>query len=394
VSANVTDTVIYDSNVFGTPNATDDFSDILAPRVTYLRQAALVEAQASAGLSIIRYLQQTQLNAENWDANASLRLNATALRNYSGSLTAGYAETAQIDPDLNARINAKTTTLVGQSALVTGPRSDLALNANYTDAQRTGASNQQAFAAQALYHYRDFMDGYTASLVADFNELQSSGTTPFNVPLDQHSYALTAGLSRAFAGGALHAGINYGYRIINRSQMETSSGTRRQTGSVISATLDGPFLPAKYFPKVQSHFALAYESEATPGLNDPGSKQLTGSLNLEWQARENTSVTFVTRRSQRLSANDLSVVESAVQLGLEQKLRYNLVGNLTGGYAWSSYRATARQDQTVSLSAALKYNFARSWEARLAYAFNSTSSNVGASGYDRHLLSLSLGYQF
>ena len=158
--------------------------------------------------------------------------------------------------------------------------------------------------------------------------------------------------------------------------------------------MEGPFLPERYFPKITSSFTLSYQDAATPGINDTGTKELTGSLSLAWQARETTRLSFAARRSQGLSVNDLSVVTSSLQLGLEQTLRYNLPGTVTAGYDWSSYRTIAREDRTASFAAGLKYRFALAWDATLTGTVNSTTSTQPSSTVDRDVASLGVTYRF
>ncbi len=70
---------------------------------------------------------------------------------------------------------------------------------------------------------------------------------------------------------------------------------------MFTLTLNGPFLPAQYFPKVTSQLSLSYQDTATPGINDTATKELTGSLALGWQARPATRVSFTANRNQGLS---------------------------------------------------------------------------------------------
>jgi hypothetical protein len=394
IFATVTGTTTYDSNVYGSRSATDDFYATLAPRLTYLRQAGLVEAEIDVGVAFIRHLEETALDADNLDANAALRIPASDVRNYSGSLSAAYFESSDLDTDLNTRVNTETTNLEARTALITGPRSDIAFNASHSDVQRSVASDQETLSAEFAYGYHDFFFGNNLRLAAHYAELQTSGDNAFNAPLDQTSYTFTVGLNRLIARDSLRVGVNYGYRILERSAAETTTGETRSGGSVYSVSIDGPFLPKKYFPKVESRFGVTYEDAATPGIDDTGSRELTGFLTLDWQARERTRVSFSGQRSQRLSADDLSVVTTAVRLGLEQTLRPNLTGSLNTGYEWSAYDTAGREDRTASVGAGLRYQFSRSWDAGLSYAFTSTSSNDPLSAYDRHLVNLSLAYRF
>ncbi len=394
VSAQIASTAGYDSNVYGTHEATGDWFGTVTPMLTYTREAGWIEAEAHVGITFVRFLDQARLDAENADAGAVVRISESSYRNYAGSLSAAYHEASDVNSDVNARIQTNTATYVGRVALITGPRSNVAFSANYADTGREGASDQQILTTEALYDYKDFFYGNSLRLVGAYDELRSSGENDRGIPLRQNATVFSAGLGRALYHDTLRAGISYGYRVLRRSAAETDNGETRRAGYVISASLEGPFLPARYFPKVKSEFAVSYQDAATPGINDTGSQELTGSLVLSWQARTNTRVSFAARRSQRLSVNDLTVLTSSVQLGFEQVLRHNLTGTLNAGYDWSTYRTIARSDETTTLRAGLKYNFARSWDADFSYLAVFNQSTRRESTFDRHLVSLGLIYQF
>lgn len=394
ISASLTTTATYDSNVFGLPEPLADWSGLVIPRVAYKRMAGRIEADAGVGISFIRYLEQDQLDADNLDASATLRITDSDFRNYSGMLSAIYRESSELNTDLNARLNSKTTVFTGRSALVTGPRSNAAVSGTYTDSSRSGGSDQQLLTTEAVYDYKDFFYGNSLRLVGSYDELTTSGDNLMGVPLNQNSYVVSAGLGRKLYNDKLRGGISYGYRVLNRSAAETPDGVRSRSGYVIGASLDGPFLPQKYFPKVTSLFAIDYQDAATPGIQDTGSKALTGRLHLSWQARERTRVTFTADRIQRLSADDLTVVQSTLRFGLEQTLRLNLTGTLSVGYDWSSFGLVDRRDRTATASAGLRYRFLRAWSANLTSTFMSTSSNVVRATFDRTVTSLSLTRDF
>ncbi|WP_438481995.1 outer membrane beta-barrel protein [Oleiharenicola lentus] len=394
ISASAAATVTYDSNLFGTNDATGDTFGTLTPRVSYLKKAGLIEASANAGISFLRYLEQTELDAENLDLDATLQITNASQRNYSGLVSAAYRESADVNTDINARIETQATTFIAKGALITGPRSQVATNANYSDTQRSIASDQQILSTDVIYAYSDFFYGNSLRIAGNYDTLRTSGENARGVALDQKSYSLTGGLNRTFARDVLRFGFNYGYRIVNRSSEENPDRPARQSGSILSVILEGPFLPAKYFPKITSSFSLSYQSAATPGINDDGSKELVGTLRLAWEARERTRVRFSAYRTQRLAVSDVTVVTTSVQLGLDQTLRTNLTGTLTAGYDWSTYDEMDRDDNVVSASAGLRYHFARKWDANLTYFFNSISSNLRESTFDRHVVSLSVSYQF
>ncbi|MBC7365567.1 MAG: outer membrane beta-barrel protein [Undibacterium sp.] len=387
-------TATYDSNVFGRRDATEDFYGTLAPRVLFARRAGQIDAEASAGISFIRYADQTQLKADNVDAVAMLRTNAAEARNFSGSVSAAYRESSDASSDINARIKAKAATFSGQGALVTGPRTDVALNVDYTDTERDVASDQQLLATVFRFGYKDFLVGNNLHLIGNYDETRSSGRNLRGAGLNQKSYSVAAGLSRAFYHDLIRAQVSYGYRVLNRSRSETSTGVTRQSGPVFTASIDGPFLPPRYFPKIKSKFELSYQESSTPGVNDTGNKTLAGLLSLGWQARPNTVVRFSAIRSQRLSVDDLTVVSSSLLLGLEQTIRYNLTGSVSAGYNWDTFRGVNRSDETILFNAGLNYLFARTWTATASYRLSSATSTLRQANYDRHLVSLSLAHRF
>ena len=90
----------------------------------------------------------------------------------------------------------------------------------------------------------------------------------------------------------------------------------------------------------------------------------------------------------------MTVVSSNVQLGVSQTFRYNLTGSLTAGYDWSTFSTVNRQDKTASLTAGLRYHFAKSWDANFSYTLNSTTSTLRQATYDRNVVNLGLTYNF
>ncbi|MEO6875753.1 MAG: outer membrane beta-barrel protein [Opitutaceae bacterium] len=384
----------YDSNLYGNPTSAGDYYASFTPALTYARNAAVLKVTAGANLSFLRYAKQTQLNADNPGANFNVRYDTGEDTRLSGAVGGSYFEGSDVNPDLNTRVRTKSTTFTAQGSLVTGPRTDVSANGNYNNVVRSVGSDQRALNSGLLFHYNGFLGGYNLRLSGDYDRTTTSGDNALNAPIDQTSYQTQVGLERRFESD-LHIWFGYGFRILDRSAAETASGNTQMTTPVFTLSLDGPILPQKYFPKVKSSIVLDYSNSATPGINDNGdSKVFTGRLNFDWQAREFTTVGLAFVRSQRLSANDLSVVSSSVQLSLTQRLRYNLNGTLTAAYDWEKYRNVDRADRIFSVTAGLDYSFAERWTAGLALRANQTTSNLAGSDYDRYVTTVRLGYSF
>ncbi|HEX2853365.1 MAG TPA: outer membrane beta-barrel protein [Opitutaceae bacterium] len=391
ISASVSGT--YDSNVSGRRGSQEDFYGTFAPRISYLRRAGKIEADASVSISSVRYVDSQQFNSDNVAADVSLQLSEKSFQNISASVSAGYTESYQIDQDLNARIKSDVTTFSGQLGLVPSPRTSVTMHASYSDAENTGASDQQMLSGGGAFNFNNLMGNTTVILSYDYTSAESSGENLLGAELDQNSHHFSLGLSRPLYR-EVTGRINYGYRILNRSAAETTAGTTRQAGTVLSATIDGPFLPARAFPKIKSHLSLSYQDATTPGVNDPGTKLLTGDLSLSWEARESTTLSLGTSRTQRLAVTDISVVTTSARASVTQKLRYNLSGSAGVNYEWNTYKGIPRSDEVFSYDGALNYDFAHSWTASASYRYQSSQSNQVVSDYVRHLAILSLGYTF
>ena len=394
VSLDATAAATYDSNVFGIEDGAGDYYATLTPHAAYVRTAGELEARANFGVAFERYLHLTQLNAANISADTSLLLSPDPSRKLSGTVEVAYVESSDVNTDVNERVDSKTATFTSTGAWITGPRTDLTYTASYSDVTRNVASDQRLLNAEMIADYKDFLDGYNARLTGDFDDAQSSGQNVRGADLDQYSYSLMAGLGRGFYHDVLHAWVNAGYRILERSDAEAGANNAREASPVFSATLDGPFLPEKYFPKIKSSLEVSYESASTPGVDDTGGKVLAGSMHLTWQARPKTVVSFSAVRSQRLSADDLTVVSSALQLNVGQTFYYNLSGNVSAGYNWDTFRGIGRSDRTAIFSGGLKYLIGRTWTATASYQYNKVQSNLGVANYTREITTLSLVHTF
>jgi uncharacterized protein (PEP-CTERM system associated) len=185
-----------------------------------------------------------------------------------------------------------------------------------------------------------------------------------------------------------------GYRILDRSKAETAQGLSGNSSPVYSAGIDGPFLPKKYFPKITSSFSIAYEDATSPGINDPGSKSITGSLHLAWDARARTTVSLDASRNQRLTATDLSAVTTTVSGNVKESLPHNITALLGASYSWNNFRGISRTDQRTALNASLSYPFGHGWSSALAYEYDIIDSSTPMSNYDHQTVSLSLSYRF
>jgi hypothetical protein len=416
VTLNTTLSGTYDSYFIGSRDNGDDFYFTLRPDLQYSRKAGLSSIDGDLGVSMNRYDKNSQFNSEDLNANFRASLPVEAGARVSGGLSAGYTEGRVVDPLVNDRVSTKTTSLNFNASYELGLKMSLADSLSFSNSGRATYSDQRTLNNSFSYTYSNFLEETSLTLSHEYMRTTSSGDNILSVGLDEHSNAVNLGLSHPIVG-ALIGSVSYGYRILDYSAQQSLNGSTRSEGSTFSANLTGPLLPPSRFQKLQSSASISYQQANSPGLGDVGGKSLTGNINLSWNARERTKVTLGASRSQDLSPNDFTVVNSQVNAAVTEDIGYftHLTGSL--GYSWRKYRGVDRRDATFSGTLSASYSITRSWSASANYQYqnneaegdNSTfvprtggqnqplSSQVqlfGVGNYHRHVISLSLSYQF
>jgi len=381
----------YDSNPGGQFNADDDFYGTVTPELGYTRRAGRIEAEASAALAIVRFVEQSRYDAENARVSGTLRLADATSPKTSASLQGSYTETTDVNPDVNARLESASTRLNAESAWLAGARMNFGLTGSYLDAVSQGASNTETVTAGGTWGYRDILYDNSLFTAYTFQDVSTSGENIRRVALNQTAHEASVGLGRPLVRD-VYGRVGVGYRILERSRDETFAGQGRQEGMTFSAGVEGPFLPRRYFPKVTSRANLTYGKAATPGIDDLGTKQLGADVSIVWDAGPRTVVSFSANRSQRLSVLDYTVLSTGVRASVSQRLRHNLTGSVTAAHNWESFRGLAREDTRTNGQAELAYEIRTHWRAALSYQIESVDSSVPTSSYDRHLVAVTIGW--
>lgn len=380
-----TASVAYDSNIAGNAVAQGDTIFTLAPTLDYNRAAGLGTIAASVGTSINRYLDLPSYDSEDLAAALHISLPTPEGARHQGGLSAGYTDRAAIDETLGQRIRAKTWNAGFNGTYRVGTRVDLRSSASYLDTTRQTGADTTRYGAGLGFDYNGFLGGF--GLMGDYKYSSTTSSAAGTAgPIDQTSNALSTGLFYRFVSGLRAAG-NVGYRWIDRSSLETATGATSSTGMTYGLSLDGPFLPPRLFPKIKSSFSIGYEKGETLGVGDTGSANVVGSLNLSWQARERTSLTFGASRAQSLASNNYSAVTDQVQFGVTQQIGQRTSLRASLAEEWSSYVGTGRSDRHTRGAINLAYNLNRNWRTGAGYTITLARSNGAIRDYDRHLVS-------
>lgn len=391
--------VTYDSYLIGAKKPDDgDYYASLRPELKYLRKAGLAQMDGYLAITAIRYRDAKEFNSEDFSGGVHTELPVDEGSRISGNLNITYAESKAIDYTVLDRIPTKALSGSLNLNYKLGLKMGLSDSVDYTNTMRRRYSDQSTFSNNFSFNYSDFLNGSTMSLTHGYIRTTSSGENVLGDALDQNSNSLSASLSHPIIG-QLIGEATYGYRILHRSAGETVVGQTTQKGSFYTLNLKGPFLPPSRFPKLQSSVSITYEEAKSPGINDLGQKTLTGNMSLSWAARERTQVAINANRSVDLSATDISVVNSQVNLSVQEKIGFatHLQGQL--GYSWRDYRGVNRNDRTLDASLSLDHQLTHYWTTGASYTYQKNTTNaenspsllayrMRALNFDRHMISI------
>ncbi len=388
-----TATARYDSRVFGGANAADDYIFTLDPRLIYRREAGMLKLDSNIGVRFNRYVEFEEMNSEDLLASVRLHLPPQSSPIPRGSFEISYNENTDVNYDVNQRVREKNFLTSLDASMPTGLKTSILAGGSYRHEERNRFSDRELWSGNVGFRYGNFLGGSTFDIRYRRLEVETTGGNAWSVPLNQQSDIYSATFTRPIYHD-IRGSLSYGYRVLNRSRSEVAGGERRDAGSIVSVRLDGPFLPQSMFPKVETSLVLGYQKAETPGVNDTGGSRFVGNMNISWQARERTRLSFEARRSLDLSINDLTVETTAFEARVSQSIGDFTSATLFGGYEERTYRTVGRGDDALTGGGSLHYRITKYWSAYGAYRVRVSDSSTFAAEYSRHLVTLSLNYIF
>jgi hypothetical protein len=371
-----TGSVMYESYFLGSADNDPDVLYSVFPSLRYTRNAGRAQIAGSAGVSVNRYGKNTQFDSEDIRANASVELPTAAGSRLTGAFSIGYNEGTTIDLYVNDRVAAETfsANLNFDYRLSTRMRVREALS--YNSSIREIYSDQDTLSNQAAFTYENFLRGTNLTVAHGFNITKSSADRDTGIALDQQSHDISLALSRAIYSEVIGS-LTYGYSTTFLSTAERLGRDDKISSGYISVGIEGPFLPARRFPKLESAASLSYRQSSVAGIGDDGGQFLTGSLRLAWNARETTRLYINASRSIDLTIANRTVENTRVGGGFNQQLGRSTSLNGAAGYTWSDTRGIDNSDTALDASLNLNRTFNKYLSASLDYTFldNQSSSS-------------------
>lgn len=386
-------TGVYDSNLSGAADGASDYYLNFHPVLHYRRPGGRFATDAHAGVRIKRYHDRTESDSEDADIRFDWNMARAGEDTTGAKLSFGYQENTDAAPDVNRLVRTKNFFATTSGEVLLARRSLLSAALAYRDSRHSIGSDQKLSSQRIGYDYVGFTDGTTLGVDFFHQAGESKSSLTGDPVLDQTSETISAKASRPIYAG-LKGAITYGYRWLDRGEREALLGLMDESGGFYGASLEGSFLPQRYFPKTTGTFRIAYEQAATPGLNDFSRERLVGEINVAWAARETTSVRFFARRSQDLSIDDNTVVNESTGLTLSQQLGNFVRSEFALLYTNADFANLGRTDQRYEARAGASYRINRTWSSGMNYSFLHSTSNFSVANYDRHLVSGNVSYAF
>ncbi len=368
----------YDSYFLGTADNDPDTIYTVHPSLRYTRNAGRGTISASAGMAFNRHQKNTDVDSDDIRTSLSIKLPTVEGARLDGNFNASYNEATIVDVAVNDRIATETFSAGLGLNYRTGDRTSLTETFTYNNSTRAIYSDQEMLSNRLAFIYEGFLRNTSLNLTHAMTLTNTSGDNFTGVGLDQESHNFSLGLSRPVYANIIGS-LSYGYSILQRSSAEAAGFDNKTTSSYINASINGPFLPRRYFPKLDSSASISYSQSAFAGLNDNASKFLSGEIAISWQARERTSFNVNATRGLQLSAADTSTENTRTSAGFNQSIgrSTNLAGSV--GYSWVSHRGVSRKDTILDAGLNLSHTFNKYLRASLGYTYEDNNSD--ASGF-------------
>ncbi|MFT3782535.1 MAG: outer membrane beta-barrel protein [Nibricoccus sp.] len=400
ITFRTTGTALYDSYLIGTADRGDDYVYTVSPQLSYNHLVGPTGLQLFGGYSINRYQKHSRLDSNDFSGGISSNFPVYEGSRLSGRLSANYIEATQIDPIVNDRVPTKSYQFSLSAGYRTGVKTTLSDSVNYNRSMREIYGNQTMWSNNLSFEYADFLENTNLTLSHGYTRTKSTasnysawvvdpellGIIP-NSDIDQTGNTFNLGLTRPLYGSII-GNVTYGYMILSRGATETWQHSTSDKSQVFGLNITGPLLPPRRFPKIESSASISYSQAQSPGINDAGSKTVTGDIRLSWNARERTRLSTGLSRSQSLGTNNFTFISTGVNFGVIETIGLSTTISFDTSYTWRQYRGLDRQDTALSVGGNLQHALTNHWSigGNVNYQDNQTDAPSGSFQATRYFL--------
>lgn len=355
----------YDSNLFGVSDTVfqsavsdspakdelesqDDFILNFSPSLHFSKKIYLLSVSGSAGVSITRYL-------KNSDKSYIVPVTTLSL-DFDESLKKRLSNNAKIRFDATFDLGQHIDTSIIEQDLVSYTYFTTNLNVRYNHSSKFGVG------AGTSYSFKDYQ---SSSLENSYHDLNT-------IPLSL----------RAFYIYSEKLDIYSDYTFAKSISAASSLNAADSTNHSYSLGLNG-----EYSSKLSGNIGLGYswmDFENT-SLNNSGN--FVSSLNLNWNHNSKTSSSYFINRQFSPSAQGSSTFSTNIGIGLNHKLTDRIRGSANTSYSVIDYslsdNSTSKLNQ-FGLGFGIDYNWSEMIILGTSYNFSSIDNK--SESYDRHTL--------
>lgn len=381
--------ISYDSRIRGGRSDEGDTIYTFSPGLTFNRDAGYITLASRAGLRFNRYAHADGYDSDDFYSGLDFSIPTEAGLGFQGGTAFNYDERTDLDVDAGERLRTKTAriSLNGQTAVTR--KAWFLFDGGWSDTRQSMFVNRTQWFGSAGIRYDNFL--YGTSLTTRYRrvETDSEDVATGATSLDEYSDSYTVDLSRPIFE-SITGTVGVGYREVSRT-MDDEPDTGRWN---YNASIQGPFLPPRMFPKLESRFTIAYQDNEAPGLGDQGGREVTGSLQVAWQARVRTRWNISVDRGFELTARDYTVLRTQYQFGVDQQIGEFITSNASLSWETSEYEGLSRDDATFRAKAGLNYSISRYWSTGVTYRYEDNESDESLLDFTRHVTSVYLNFVF
>ena len=333
-----------DSNIYLNSHSTGDFIVTVVPEVDFKRDVALVLIDMSAGLRVMRFIDQTANN----DANpfASTRISWTSEAGKSGGqVLASATQVAQANQDVNLRTVSDNYLLDGSFGHFPTEKFGYRFGSRYSD------------------------EDYSTPGLSDVQVIQAG--------LDvRHQYS-----------PKLESFFGYNFRESTTRHRRPDAVSIDSLDHQVMLGLDGELLP-----KVKGRVAAGTVTRRFARTNRSETGLLLNS-SVDWKWKENIAATFNALHDYDMSPGDQSITRSSLALGARIQMKAKIVLSGEGRYSHDNYNGGAlpRVDRTYSLDARCVCSFTPRIQGRAYVSYRTIDSTSAFSTYNQVIAGVSVG---
>ena len=348
VSANVFQSAVNDSPAKDELESQDDFILNFSPSLHFSKKLYLLSVSGSAGVSITRYIKNT-------DKSYIVPVTTLSL-DFDESLKKRLSNNAKIRFDATFDLGQHIDTSIVEQDLVSYTYFTTNLNVRYNHSPKFGVGGGTSYS---------FKDYQSSSLENSYHDLNT-------IPLSL----------RAFYIYSEKLDIYSDYTFTKSISADSSLNAADSTNHSFSFGLNG-----EYSSKLSGNIGLGYSwmDFERDSLNTDNN--FVSSLNLNWTHNSKTSTSYSINRQFSPSAQGSSTFSTNIAVGVNHKLTDRIRGSANTNYSVIDYslsdNSSSKLNQ-IGLGFGLDYNWSEMIILGTSYNFSSIDNK--SESYDRHTL--------